>query len=129
MMLHLRPKLASVLLATFAQRERHRAPSSAARLIAALIMALLIAAPAQAGEPDESGIGGTGHTDTLHGDRGFERPEMPDRIERIEPFEAPERPDFSSAPELPTPPSDAGVPPGDIGVPGSIPTAPASGSQ
>lgn len=121
MMFRLHPSLASVCLSALALCTRYKRHIAPMRVIAGLMSALLISITTHAAEPDESGIGGTGHGDVVNGENIFDRPEMPDRIERIEPFERPEQPDFSGAPELP--------PPSDVGVPGSIPTAPASGSQ
>lgn len=47
------------------------------------------------GEPDEGGIGGTGHGfGTTQKPDLIERPEMPERIERIEPMERIDPPDF-----------------------------------
>lgn len=84
------------------------------RRIVSVMAACLIVMPASAGEPDESGFGGTGHRDETNGVNIFDRPEMPDRIERVE---TPDRPEFSDAPELPALPSDAAAPPGDVGNP------------
>lgn len=85
-----------------------------------LLAVLSLFNPAAFGaEPDEGGIGGTGHGTEAQGAADiFERPELPERIERID---LPERPDFVGAPELPSPPGGLGE------MPPSLPAAGGAG--
>lgn len=62
-------------------------------------------------EPDEGGIGGTGHSESTFSESIFERPEIPERIE------APNLPELPAFPET-APASGAGI---DIAPP-TIPT-------
>lgn len=61
-------------------------------------------------EPDEGGIGGTGHSDSVLTPPLFDRPELPERVETPERVEVPSFPD-SPAPAagevvtVPTPPT------------------------
>jgi len=67
-------------------------------------------------EPDEGGIGGTGHGDPDNRPDLIDRPDTPERIEqmdRIDPIDPPDRPDIGS----PTNGEDLGVDPVTVDPP------------
>lgn len=73
-----------------------------------LTLLAVVCLPAVAVEPDEGGIGGTGH-----GPDEFELPETPERIERVETPDVPDLPEAAGTNDIGVPPAaetDPGTP-------------------
>ena len=74
------------------------------------ILCLGLCFPALAAEPDESGIGGTGHSTSV--DKPFElfqKPDVPERIELPDTISIPEIPEAAGAGGIAPPNMDTGI--------------------